>query len=162
MQPDKLLYPWDSPGKSTGLGSHSLLRGIFPTQGSNPDFLHCRRILYHLRHEGSPIASLFLFTFYIEDKTFLLWNKNKILVELLTSCQQFQPSGSTTHPRDINYKFSRERFSKSLHNFISVCHTRFQLCSRYLLMQYKSISNCSFQSLQIEIEAFFSDSLNPL
>ena len=29
-------------------------RGIFPTQGSNPDLLHCRQILYHLNHQGSP------------------------------------------------------------------------------------------------------------
>jgi len=26
---------WDSPGKNTGVGSHALLQGIFPTQGSN-------------------------------------------------------------------------------------------------------------------------------
>ena len=31
-------------------------RGIFPTQGSNPDFLHCRRILYHLSYQGSPFS----------------------------------------------------------------------------------------------------------
>ena len=29
-------------------------RGIFPTQTSNPGFLHCRRILYQLSHKGSP------------------------------------------------------------------------------------------------------------
>ena len=49
-----LLCPWNSPGKNTGAGSHSLLRGIFLTQGSNPGFLHCRQILYHLSHQGSP------------------------------------------------------------------------------------------------------------
>ena len=31
-----------SPGKSTGVDYHSLLQGIFPTQESNPDLLHCR------------------------------------------------------------------------------------------------------------------------
>ena len=36
------------------MGCHSLLQGIFPTQGSNPDLLHCRQILYHLSHQGSP------------------------------------------------------------------------------------------------------------
>ena len=41
------LCPWDSPGKNTGVGCHLLLEGIFPTQGSNPCLLHCRRILYH-------------------------------------------------------------------------------------------------------------------
>ena len=44
----------DSPGKNTGVACHALLQGIFPTQGSNPGLLHCRRILYHLRHQGTP------------------------------------------------------------------------------------------------------------
>ena len=35
--------PWDFPGKSTEVGCHFLLQGIFPTQGSNPGLLHCRR-----------------------------------------------------------------------------------------------------------------------
>ena len=43
----------NSPGKNTGVGFHSLLQGIFPTQGSNSCLLHCRRILYHLSHHGS-------------------------------------------------------------------------------------------------------------
>ena len=38
--------PWNSPGQNTGVGSLSLSQGIFPTQGSNPGLLHCRRILY--------------------------------------------------------------------------------------------------------------------
>ena len=43
----------DSPGKNTGVGCHALLQGIFSTQGLNPDFLHCRQILYWLSHQGS-------------------------------------------------------------------------------------------------------------
>ena len=39
------LPPWDFPGKSTGVGCHFLLQGIFPTQGLNPGLPHCR--LYH-------------------------------------------------------------------------------------------------------------------
>ena len=50
-----LLFPWDSPGKNTGVGCHSFLQGIFPTQGSNPSLPHCRQILYHLNHQGSPM-----------------------------------------------------------------------------------------------------------
>ena len=42
-----------SPGKDTGVGCHALLKGIFPTQGSNPGLPHCRGILYHL-NQGSP------------------------------------------------------------------------------------------------------------
>ena len=44
----------NSPGQNTGVGSPSLLQGIFPTQGSNPGLLHCRQILYQLSHKGSP------------------------------------------------------------------------------------------------------------
>ena len=45
--------PWDSPGQNTGVGSFSLLQGIFPTQGSNPGLSHYRRILHQLSHKGS-------------------------------------------------------------------------------------------------------------
>ena len=38
--PAKLLCPWDSAGKNTGVGCHALLQGIFPVQGSNSHFLH--------------------------------------------------------------------------------------------------------------------------
>ena len=49
-----LYSPWNSPGQNTGVGSHSLPQGIFPTQGLNPGLLHCRRILYQLNHKESP------------------------------------------------------------------------------------------------------------
>ena len=49
-----LHSPWNSPGQNTGAGSHSLLQGIFPTQGSNPGLLHCRQNVYQLSHQGSP------------------------------------------------------------------------------------------------------------
>ena len=51
----RLLRPWDFLGKSTGVGCHFLLPGIFPTQGSNPGLPHCRQMLYHLSHWGSPV-----------------------------------------------------------------------------------------------------------
>ena len=50
--------PWNSPGQNTGVGSLSLLQGIFPTQGLNPGLLHRRQILYQLSHRGSPRFSL--------------------------------------------------------------------------------------------------------
>ena len=43
----------NSPGKNTGVGYHSVLQGIFPTQGLNPVLSHCRRVLYHLSHQGN-------------------------------------------------------------------------------------------------------------
>ena len=54
-KPTRLLCPWDSPGKNTGVGSFSLLQGIFPTQGLNPGFPHCRQILYQLSYQGSLV-----------------------------------------------------------------------------------------------------------
>ena len=45
---------WNSPGQNTGVGSLSLLQGIFPTQESNPGLLHRRWILYQLSYKGSP------------------------------------------------------------------------------------------------------------
>ncbi|CAN0476709.1 unnamed protein product [Rangifer tarandus platyrhynchus] len=54
LQPPRHLRPWDFPGKSTGVGCHCLLQGIFPTQGLNPGLPHCRQTLYPLSHQGSP------------------------------------------------------------------------------------------------------------
>ena len=51
--------PLNSPGQNTGVGSCSLLQGIFPTQGSNPGIPHCQWILHQLSHQGSPSCSLF-------------------------------------------------------------------------------------------------------
>ena len=51
LRPHGLSSAWNSPGQNTGVGSLSLLQGIFPTQGSNPGLPHCRRILYQLSHK---------------------------------------------------------------------------------------------------------------
>ena len=53
----RLLRPWDFQGRSTGVGCHFLLQGIFPTQGLNPGLSHCRQMLYRLSHQGSPLVS---------------------------------------------------------------------------------------------------------
>ena len=49
--PMDLYSPWNSPGQNTGVGKHSLLQEIFPTQGSNPGLPHCRQILYQMSHK---------------------------------------------------------------------------------------------------------------
>ena len=46
--------PWDSP-KNTEIRSHSLLQGIFPTEGLNPSLWCCRRLLHLLSHQESPV-----------------------------------------------------------------------------------------------------------
>ena len=58
-QPARLLCPWDSPVKTTGVACHDLFQGIFLTQGLNPGLLHCREILYHLCHQGSTKRHLY-------------------------------------------------------------------------------------------------------
>ena len=57
-----LLCPWNSSGKSTGVGSHFLLQGNFSTQGLNPCLLHCGQILHCLRqaHQKAKVAVKFL------------------------------------------------------------------------------------------------------
>ena len=63
--------PWNSLGQNTGVGSLSLLQGIFPTQVSNPCLLNYRRVLYQLSHKGTAIGT---------NKKFLkmkLWNQNR-------------------------------------------------------------------------------------
>ena len=54
LRPHGLYGPWSSPGQNTGVGSLSLLQGIFPTQGWNPGLPQCVWILYQQSHKGSP------------------------------------------------------------------------------------------------------------
>ena len=64
LQADSL--PAEPPGKpkNTGVGSLSLLQGIFPTQELNQSLLHCKRILYQLSYQENQQkfrrSSLFL------------------------------------------------------------------------------------------------------
>ena len=70
LQPARLLYPWDSPGKNTGVGKHSFFPGDLPNPEMNLGLLLCRQIPYYLSHQGSPgwiKCSYFLFLHY-EDQ----------------------------------------------------------------------------------------------
>ena len=54
LKPHGLYSSRNSPDQITGVGSLSLLQGIFPTQGWSPGLPHCRWILYQLSQKGSP------------------------------------------------------------------------------------------------------------
>ena len=54
LQPHGLFNTWNAPGQNTGVGSHSLLQGIFPTQGSNPGLPHCRHPISSSLHQAPP------------------------------------------------------------------------------------------------------------
>ena len=94
LRPHGLYSPWNSPGQKTGVGSLSCLLGIFPTQGSNPGLPHCRRILYHLSHKGSPCAvsiKSFLFRIYV--------HAHSVAQSCLTVCDpmDYSPPGYSIH-----------------------------------------------------------------
>ena len=62
----------NSPGQNTGVGSLSVLQGIFPTQGSSPGLPHCRQILYQPSTQGKPnkrVHALQQKIFYAATKT---------------------------------------------------------------------------------------------
>ena len=54
---DPTICPWNSPGKNTGVGCHSLLQGIFLTQGWNLGQLHFRQIFFYcLSYQGTVLG----------------------------------------------------------------------------------------------------------
>ena len=78
--------PWNSPDQNTGVGSLSLLQGIFPTQGLNPGLPHCRCILYQLNHKRNPrVGSLSLLQGIFLELNQGLLHRRQILYQL--SCQ---------------------------------------------------------------------------
>ena len=63
LQPARLLCPWNSPGKNTGVGCYVLFQGIFLTQGSNPSLLgllHWQVGSLSLVPPGKPICAFTL------------------------------------------------------------------------------------------------------
>ena len=54
LWPHGLYSLWNSPGQNTGMGTLSLLQGIFPTQGSNSGLPHCRVAFPSSRGSSQP------------------------------------------------------------------------------------------------------------
>ena len=67
LHPIRLLCPWNSPGKNAGVGCHSLLQGIFPTQDLNLGLLLCRQILHRPSHQGSLVTPYHQFLLGLVD-----------------------------------------------------------------------------------------------
>ena len=101
----RLLCPWDSSGKNTGVVCHALLQGIFPSQGLNLGFPHYRLILYCLS-QGSECKlgdnnfipqsffSLSLSTHYMFSNIIVFYEVCPVLYDILwhlwhlsTGCQ---------------------------------------------------------------------------
>ena len=68
----------DSPGKNTGVGCHFLFQGIFPTQGTNPGLPHCRKMLYHLSHQGTSRHPKHLLISWLQSPSAVILERPKI------------------------------------------------------------------------------------
>ena len=103
LEPTRLLCPWDSPGKNTGVSHHALFQGIFPTQGPNPGLPHCRWILYHLSYQGSP--GILEWAAYPKIKEKLL-NKFEIVISTNVLCSQTETAYYLSFFFSANHVFS--------------------------------------------------------
>ena len=109
----------DSPGKNTGMGCHALLQGIFSTQGSNPGLLHCRQILYHLSHQGSPrILEWVAYPFSRGSS----WPRNQTRVSYIAD--RFFTSWATREALYCIYFISKNLFIRWKHSlkYIEICN----------------------------------------
>ena len=79
LRPHGLDSPWNSPGQDTGVGSLSLLQGIFPTQGSNLGLTHCRWILHQLSYHGrsKPLLNV-INSFQLANPVVILLKLSKV------------------------------------------------------------------------------------
>ena len=87
LYPTRLLCPWDSPGKKTGVGCLSLLQGIFPTQVLNPCLLHWQADSLLAEPPEKP----FLFLLLATNSTKLSIDR-KMKTEWCTSTLQSYPA----------------------------------------------------------------------
>ena len=104
LQPHGWYSPWNSPGQNTGVGSLSLLQGIFPAQGSNPSLPYCRQILYQLSHKEVQNARVDIKRLEEDDIRWMLrvWSHRKFtsLCRILILVK-FPPGKSTILPHVI-------------------------------------------------------------
>ena len=158
------IQSWGSPGQNTGVGSLSLPQGIFPTQGSNPGLPHCRRILYQLSHQGSPL-NIYPASYFGPGPLDILSSSDSIGLTLAVVCSltcfQTNPLGFLTNVEELMrvsslhlskvqsisspllffYLVSRLKVVPSRSSsFLEGIST--SLRSRYLLLEFSSLIPC--------------------
>ena len=94
--------PWNSPGKNTGVGFHSLPQGIFLTEGSNQGPLHCRQVLYCLSHKGR----LYMTYYKLQALLCFVWMLNRVRL--------FVTSWSVACQVSLSMEFSRQEYRREL------------------------------------------------
>ena len=88
--------PWNSPGQNTGVGNLSLLQQIFPAQGSNWGFPHCRWILYQLQSSCGSAGKEFAFN--AGDLGSIPRSGRSLEKETATWGRKWQPGEGNGHP----------------------------------------------------------------
>ena len=127
LSPTRLLCPWDSPGKNTGVGCHALLQGIFPTQGWNS---HLLRLLHW--QEGSFHFLCVLSHFSHVHLSATLW-----------TCSQ--PGSSTAHQASLSMGLSRQEYWSGL-----PCHSPGDLPNPGIELSLLSLLHWQSSSLLLE------------
>ena len=157
LQPARPLCPWNSPGKNTGVGSHSLLQGIFPTQGSNPGLLYCRQILYCLSHQGSFISHIsilcilklkvsILFKF-LNSYTLEIW-ESLIILESKSVKFVWKPTSSLwTSGRTSILSYSSPSISHCASWFLLLCFLSFWIWHLYSYRFESALGNVTLVCL---------------
>ena len=103
LQPHGLYSP-EFSRPNTGVGSLSLLQGIFPTQGLNAGLPHCRRILYQLSHKVSP-RILEWVTYPFASISSQPRNRNRVSCiagRFLTNWANIKPKMSLIQSQEVN------------------------------------------------------------
>ena len=95
LEPTRLLCPWDFSGNNTGVGSHSLLHGMFLTQGSSPNLLSHSVALGQLFDLGTQFPHLRVLFSSVQSLS-----HGRLFVTPLTAAHQ--DSLSITYSRSLN------------------------------------------------------------
>ena len=133
--------------KSTGVGCHFLLQGIFLTQGSNLDLPHCRQMLYRLSHRYGQLS------LFKENVLYYLTScmHAKSLQSCLTLATTYSPPGFSVHgisqariPEWVAISYSRGPSQPRDQTHFSSCCLCLQASS--LLLARPSQLSCSVVS----------------
>ena len=131
LQPTRVLRPWDSPVKNTGVGCHFLLQGIFPTQRLNPGikprsssleadpltseppgkhqvFIKANQI-FHLYHFLGQIDTSFSISASISENTIRLFVLCAKADQNLKPLNSTSEKGMATHSSILAWKNRMER-----------------------------------------------------
>ena len=152
--PGFLVLYYLCPGQNTRVGSLSLLQGIFPNQGLDPGIPHCRQILYHLSHQGSPrILEWVAYPFSSGTS----WPRNRIRVTWMAG--GFFTSWAISEALESFGVCSKLTSTESVmpSNHLILCHTLLLLPSAFLSIRV--FSNES--ALWIRWPKYWSFSISP-